>query len=77
MYGPSWDPIHNYQSPHKLPALVYKQTGCYHMKYYLSGKLIAVSVIDILDNGLSSTYFFYNPSLKHYRLGVVSTLIEI
>ena len=33
--------------------------GCYHMKYYLKGKLIAVGVVDILQNCLSSVYFFY------------------
>ena len=51
--------------------------GCYHMKYYLEDKLIAVGVVDIVRSGLSSVYFFYNSAYKEYRLGVFSSLIEI
>jgi len=51
--------------------------GCYHMKYYLKGKLIAVGVIDIVPSGLSSVYFFYDPKYKENRLGVFSSIIEI
>lgn len=47
------------------------------MKYYLAGKLIGVGVIDIVDEGLSSVYFFYDHTYKEYRLGVVSSLLEI
>ncbi len=38
--------------------------GCYHMKYYLDKKLIAVGVVDILPHGLSSVYFYYAPEYK-------------
>lgn len=34
------------------------------MKYYLDKKLIAVGVIDILEKGLSSVYFFYDHTYK-------------
>lgn len=47
------------------------------MKYYLDGKFIAVGVVDLVPNGLSSVYFFYDPEYKDYRLGVFSALIEI
>ena len=47
------------------------------MKYMLEGRLIAVGVVDIVKNGLSSVYFFYDPSYKKYRLGVLSSLLEI
>lgn len=47
------------------------------MKYYLDNKLIGVGVIDLLPNGLSSVYFFYEPEYKDHRLGVFSSLIEI
>ena len=54
-----------------------KAVGCYHWKYYLGGELIGVGVVDMLPHGLSSVYFFYEPSYKEYRLGVFSSLIEI
>lgn len=47
------------------------------MKYYLENKLIGVGVIDIIPDGLSSVYFFYDPEYKDYRLGIFSSLIEI
>lgn len=45
------------------------------MKYYYEGMLIAVGVVDILDHGLVSNYFFYDTDFKKYRLGVLSALI--
>ena len=51
--------------------------GCFHMKYYYKEKLIGIGVVDIVPDGLSSVYFFYDPQYKEYRLGVFSSLIEI
>lgn len=53
--------------------------GCYHMKYYYKNKLIAVGVVDILPECLSSVYFFYDPdpTYKKLGLGIVSSLKEI
>lgn len=34
------------------------------MNYYLKGKLIAVGVLDFVVNGVSSVYFFYEPSYR-------------
>jgi arginyl-tRNA--protein-N-Asp/Glu arginylyltransferase len=40
--------------------------GTYHQHYTLSGgTLVAVGVIDVLPNGLSSVYLFYNPSFAN------------
>lgn len=47
------------------------------MNYYLDGKLVAVGVVDILDHGLSTVYFFFDPCLKSLNFGVVSALYEI
>ncbi|KAF9981865.1 Arginyl-tRNA--protein transferase 1 [Modicella reniformis] len=51
--------------------------GTYHQCYYLDGKLIAVSVLDILPRYISSGYYYYDPSLSSLSLGRYSTLREI
>lgn len=51
--------------------------GCYHTKYYLDGKLIAVGVLDIAPTCIYSVYFFYDPDYKHLSLGTVSIIKEI
>jgi arginine-tRNA-protein transferase len=43
--------------------------GCFHMKYFLDGQLIALGAIDILHNSISSVYFFYEPSYSKYSIG--------
>ena len=74
-YVPSWDPESKHQKPADIEGKKVKKMGCFHMKYYYEGKLIGVGVVDIVPDGLSSVYFFYDPSLKDYRLGVFSSLI--
>lgn len=36
-----------------------------------------MGVVDLVEEGLSSVYFFYDPAYKEYRLGVFSSLLEI
>ncbi len=53
--------------------------GTRNLDYYLDGKLIAVSVIDIVNDGISSVYFYYDlssPCMKR-SLGSYSVLYEI
>jgi len=45
--------------------------------YFRDGKLIGVDLIDILDDGISSIYFFYDPNYRHLSLGIYSLLIQI
>lgn len=51
--------------------------GCYHQEYRLEGKLIAVGVLDILPNCVSSVYVFYDPEYNDWQLGKATALQEI
>ena len=77
LYVPSWDPSFKYQKAKAVSGEVKKLVGCYHMKYFFKGKLIGIGVVDMVDEGLSSVYFFYDPKYKEHRLGVFSSIIEI
>lgn len=52
-------------------------TATYHQQYWLGpDTLVAVSVLDILTDGVSSVYCFYDPSFP-FPLGKLSCLYEI
>ncbi len=51
--------------------------GCYHMKYFIDEKLIAIGVVDLLPTCLSSVYFFYDPEYKSLSPGIVGAIKEI
>lgn len=48
--------------------------GSFHQQYRLNGKLVAVGVIDILNNCVSSVYLFYDPDYQFLNLGTYSAL---
>ncbi len=45
--------------------------------YIKDGKLIGVDLIDILDDGISSIYFFYDPDYNRLSLGIYSLMYQI
>lgn len=45
--------------------------------YYDNDKLIGVDLIDRLDAGISSIYFYYDPAYAHLSLGKLSLLKQI
>ena len=51
--------------------------GTYHQLYRLNGKLIAVGVTDLLPDGFSSVYCFYDPNLPELSLGRFTAIKEI
>jgi arginine-tRNA-protein transferase len=51
--------------------------GTVHQHYRIDGKLIAVGIVDILPNGLSSVYAFYDPSQHISAFGKYMSLKEI
>ncbi len=49
----------------------------YEVLYFHKDKLIAVDLIDILEDGISSIYFYYDPLYASFSLGKLSLLQEI
>ncbi len=45
--------------------------------YYIDDRLVAVDLVDFLDDGLSSIYFFYDPDFAKYSLGRYSIYMQI
>lgn len=49
----------------------------YEILYYMDDILIGVDLIDILENGVSSIYFYYDPDYEKYSLGRLSLYNQI
>lgn len=49
----------------------------YEILYYDEDKLIGVDLIDILEDGISSIYFYYDPDYMKYALGKLSLYNQI
>ncbi len=49
----------------------------YEILYYDEDKLVGVDLIDILDDGISSIYFYYDPDYMKYSLGKLSLYNQI
>lgn len=45
--------------------------------YFYGDRLIGVDLIDFLDNGISSIYFYYDPDFEKYSLGRLSIYEQI
>ena len=54
----------------------YNEFG-YEVLYFDDDKLVGVDIIDILDNGVSSIYFYYDPDYAEYSLGKLSLYQQI
>ncbi|KAL2825153.1 arginine-tRNA-protein transferase [Aspergillus cavernicola] len=54
-----------------------RRLGSWHQCYRLDGKLIAVAVLDMMPNGVSSVYIFYDPDYEHWEFGKLSAMREI
>lgn len=49
----------------------------YEVLYFDEDKLIGVDLIDILEDGISSIYFYYDPDYSNYSLGKLSLYNQI
>jgi len=45
--------------------------------YVIDDQLVGVDLIDVLDDGISSIYFYYDPDYARYSLGTYSLLYQI
>ena len=76
----TWDMSSESVSPfHISPNDVNVPYGTYHQQYLINDTvLIAVGIVDILPNCLSSVYSLYDPILsEHLNLGKLTALYEI
>ncbi|KAJ7283769.1 arginine-tRNA-protein transferase [Mycena rebaudengoi] len=64
-----------YSSP--PPSYLPDKYGSYHQLYRCDGKLIAMAVLDILPNCVSSVYFMYDQAWEEFSLGKLSALREV
>ena len=56
---------------------VYPGKGTFHIYHRIDGRLVAVNVIDILDNVYVSAYCLYEPDMSFLQLGVVTAVKEL
>lgn len=54
-----------------------RRLGSYHQCYRLDGKLVAVGVLDLLPDCVSSVYFLYDESIHNHMPGKLGALYEI
>jgi arginyl-tRNA---protein transferase len=55
-----------------------RPTGTFHQLYRIDGVLIAIAVLDLLPNTVSSVYFIYDPeSMGKFGMGKVSAVREV
>jgi arginyl-tRNA--protein-N-Asp/Glu arginylyltransferase len=55
-----------------------RKTGSFHQLYRVDGVLVAVAVLDLLPDTISSVYFIYDPdSMGKFGMGKVSALREV
>ncbi|MDG2421308.1 MAG: arginyltransferase [Gammaproteobacteria bacterium] len=54
-----------------------KTTDTHFTLFYLKGTLIAVSVTDILENGISAVYTYFDPNEGKRSLGIHSILYQV
>ncbi|CUM65590.1 uncharacterized protein PRCAT00003238001 [Priceomyces carsonii] len=74
-----WDHLNSWTTVDKnsKSGRVNRYVGSAHDCYYLDGKLIAISVVDLLPSGMSSIYFIWDPDYSHLSLGTLSGLREL
>ncbi|CAC5411644.1 ATE1 [Mytilus coruscus] len=70
-------PLEETKGEDKTHGRVSMGYGSFHQHYILDGKIIAVGVVDILPNCISSVYLYYHPDYSFLALGTYTALQEI
>ncbi|RPA86986.1 hypothetical protein BJ508DRAFT_410576 [Ascobolus immersus RN42] len=65
------------QTTGKTAADYGRKYGSFHQLYRLDGRLIAMAVLDLLPNCVSSVYFLYDTEFHKYSMGKLSACREI
>lgn len=61
----------------KIVDLIPDKFGTYDLIHRINGKIVAVGVLDILPESMSSVYLYYDPDFSSLNLGVFTALKEI
>ncbi|MFP4332596.1 MAG: arginyltransferase [Campylobacterales bacterium] len=64
------------KSYHEMFVEGYEEFG-YEIRYRLEGKLVGVSLCDVLPHSISAVYFYYDPDMPKRSLGVFSLLKQL
>lgn len=56
---------------------IYPGKGSWHLYHRIDGKLVAVGIVDLVNNCLNSQYFIYDPEYSFLCLGVVGAIHEV
>ena len=54
-----------------------RRLGSWHQCYYIDGTLVAMGVLDLLPQSVSSVYFMYHESVHQHAFGKLGALREI
>ncbi|EQK99551.1 arginine-tRNA-protein transferase 1 [Ophiocordyceps sinensis CO18] len=54
-----------------------RQLGSFHQCYRIDGNLVAIGILDLLPDCVSSVYFLYHESIHKYAPGKLGALFEI
>ena len=61
----------------KVDGVCPQYDGGYHMLHRIDGELMAVGVLDICNQAMSSVYLFYDPKFEFVSPGTLCALREI